>query len=162
MDGLLASQLPGRDSGPAPIRSRTRARGLGLALLGLTFAHFAAAAPTDENQVIVPAGSATKTAAPAAGAPGAGAFTLVAVVMLAGAGAWLLWRGRGGKLATLNRATRHLAIEETRGLGNRQYLVVATYQDKKFLLGVCPGRIDLLAPLHDGAAPMPASTKERT
>ncbi len=126
----------------------------------LAFAVAAIAAPTDENQVIVPSGSAVKNPAPIGGAPGSGLFTLVAVLVLAGAGGWLVWRGRKGNFATLNRAARQLAIEETRSLGNRQYLVVASYQDKKFLLGVCPGRIDLLSPLHDGAAPaVPA--KER-
>ena len=42
---------------------------------------------------------------------------------------------------------RSLAVEETRSLGNRQYLVVASYEGKKFLLGVCPGRINLLSAL---------------
>jgi len=77
---------------------------------------------------------------------GAGYHTvLVAALLLAGAGGWLFWRGRTapGGVAAL----RHLAIAETKSLGNRQYLVVATYEDKKFLLGVCPGRIDLLTPL---------------
>jgi flagellar protein FliO/FliZ len=119
------------------------------------------AAPTDENQVIVPNSGAAKTAAPAVGAATGSAFTIVAVLFLAGAGGWLLWRGRGGKLATLSRASRQLTIEETRSLGNRQYLVVASYQDKKFLLGICPGRIDLLSPLHDGATPMSAPAKDR-
>jgi flagellar protein FliO/FliZ len=49
-------------------------------------------------------------------------------------------------------ATRKLAIAETKSLGNRQYLVVASYEDKKFLLSVCPGRIELLTPL-DGSSP---------
>ena len=40
-------------------------------------------------------------------------------------------------------------VEETRALGNRQYLVVASYEGKKFLLGVCPGQINLLSPLGD-------------
>ena len=45
-----------------------------------------------------------------------------------------------------------LTIDETRSLGSRQYLVVASYQDKKFLLGVCPGRIDLLSALPEKSA----------
>lgn len=71
---------------------------------------------------------------------------LVAAVMLAGAGGWLFWRARttSGGAAAL----RKLSIAETKSLGNRQFLVVACYDDKKFLLGVCPGRIDLLTPLE--------------
>jgi flagellar protein FliO/FliZ len=45
---------------------------------------------------------------------------------------------------------RALAVDETRSLGNRQYLVVASYEGKKFLLGVCPGRIEMLSAL-DGS-----------
>lgn len=108
----------------------------------------ALAAPTDGNEVISPKALVEKSAPPAGG-PGAGAFTAVAVVLLAGAGGWMLWRGKTGGLAQLSRAPRQLAIEETRSLGNRQFLVVATYQDRKYLLGVCPGRIDLLAPLNE-------------
>ena len=40
--------------------------------------------------------------------------------------------------------------------GNRQYLVVAAYGEKKYLIGVCVGRISLLAPLDDAANPPPA------
>lgn len=134
-------------------------RALGVVAVVLAFAIAAVAAPTADDQVIVPNSESAKPASPGA-APGNGMFTAVAVLLLAGAGAWLVWRGRQGKLTNLNRQGRKLEIEETRPLGNRQYLVVATYQDKKFLLGVCPGRIDLLAPLHDGGAANP--TKERT
>jgi flagellar protein FliO/FliZ len=115
-------------------------------LAAFTVAVAAAAEPVPENQVIVPA-RAAHAAAPAGGATGSGLFTAVAVLALAGGGGWLLWRGRSG--AIVSRTARQLVIDETRPLGNRQYLVVASYQDKKFLLGVCPGRIELLAPLHD-------------
>jgi flagellar protein FliO/FliZ len=43
-----------------------------------------------------------------------------------------------------------LQIEETRSLGNRQYLVVAVYEGQKLLLGVTPGQIQLLTPLSSG------------
>ncbi len=131
-------------------------RTLQLAALVLALGGSLAAAPTDENQVIVPGGTNAKPPAPTPGATGTGAITLVAVLVLAGAGAWLLWRGRGKSLPNFGRGVKQLAIEETRSLGARQYLVVASYQDRKFLLGVCPGRIDLLAPLEPpGAAPLP-------
>ena len=117
-------------------------------------AAIAAAAPTDQDQVIVP--NTTVTKAPSPGSSSTGAFTTVAVVLLAAAGGWLLWRGRSGGLASLSRTPRQLVIEETRSLGNRQFVVVAAYRDKKFLLGVCPGRIDFLAPLTDST---PAAEK---
>lgn len=69
----------------------------------------------------------------------------------AAAGGWLLWRQRQAPAARGGRDPRRLAVTETRGLGNRQYLVVADYDGKKFLLGVTPGRIELLAPLEDGS-----------
>jgi flagellar protein FliO/FliZ len=105
---------------------------------------FAAAVAAEPAKVIYP-GTASP-AAPAGPALGSGgALSLVVVLAMFGVGGWILWRGRvkGGSGAR----PPQLAIAETRALGNRQYLVVATYEDKKFLIGVCPGRIDLLAPL---------------
>lgn len=70
---------------------------------------------------------------------------LLMSLLLAGASGWLFWRARlasGGSVPL-----RKLAIAETKSLGNRQYLVVASYEDKMFLLGVCPGRIEMLTPL---------------
>lgn len=78
-----------------------------------------------------------------------GSMSLVLGVLLAGVGGWLVWRNRRG--TPIGRDMRALAINETRSLGNRQYLVVASYEEKKFLIGVCPGRIDLLSAL-DGPA----------
>jgi len=43
-----------------------------------------------------------------------------------------------------------LEILETRPLGGRQFLVVGRYGQEKFLLGVCPGRIDYLCALDSG------------
>lgn len=106
----------------------------------------ALAAPSDADQVITPKAAPQTTVTPADG-PGAGALTVVAVVLLAGAGGWMLWRSKSGALAGLNRAQKKLIVEETRSLGNRQYLVVAAYENKKFLLGICPGKIELIAPL---------------
>jgi flagellar protein FliO/FliZ len=77
---------------------------------------------------------------------------LVAALLLAGAGGWLFWRGRGAPGSTVN--VRKLAIAETKSLGNRQYLVVAAYEDKKFLLSVCPGRIELLTRLDGSTTPV--------
>ena len=46
------------------------------------------------------------------------------------------------------RKTGELEILETRPLGGRQFLLVARVGQEKFLLGVCPGRIDYLCPLN--------------
>lgn len=126
-----------------------------LALLALSWCLGATAAPTDENQVIVPNSTLAKPAPAGLPPAGTGTLTVLAILLLAGGGAWFLWRGRAGGMAVaFNRTARQLVVEETRSLGSRQYLVVASYQDKKFLLGVCPGRIDLLAPL-DGTTAAP-------
>ena len=111
----------------------------------------AVARAAEDSQVIFPGGSSSPSAASAVGGGGLGNVTLLVGLALAAAGGWFVWRGRNA--APLGREARQLTLSETRSLGNRQYLVVATYQDKKFLLGVCPGRIDLLAPLHDTALP---------
>ena len=100
----------------------------------------------DDNRIIFPSGNAT-TPAPAGGTGGgvASTMTLVLALVLAAVGAWMIWRNRRSPGA--GRDARNLMLEETRSLGNRQYLVVASYEGKRFLLGVCPGRIDMLTPL---------------
>lgn len=83
---------------------------------------------------------------------GAGGMTYIfLVLLLAGAGAWLLWKRKPGDGPFGNKAERKLHIEETRSLGNRQHLVVASYEGKKFLLGVTQERIELLTHLPDDA-----------
>jgi flagellar protein FliO/FliZ len=109
------------------------------------------AAPTNDDEVIVPNKAATANT-PAPAATGSGPLTVVGVLVLAGAGGWILWRARAGGLNQLSRTPRKLAVEETRSLGNRQFLVVASYQDKKFLIGVCPGRIEMLSTLSDSSS----------
>jgi flagellar protein FliO/FliZ len=76
-------------------------------------------------------------------------YILVLAVLMAGAGAWVLFQRRKGGLAAISRGTRKLQIEETRNLGNRQYLVVAEYEGQKFLLGVAPGQIQMLSALKN-------------
>jgi flagellar protein FliO/FliZ len=110
------------------------------------------AAPSSNDEVIVPKSAAATPNAPAPAATGSGPLTVVGVLVLAGAGGFLLWRARTGGLKQLTRSPRKLSVEETRSLGNRQFLVVASYEDKKFLIGVCPGRIDLLSALPSSAA----------
>jgi len=108
----------------------------------------------DANAVLYPHSADPSPVAKAAAAPNS-TMTIVLVCLLGGAGGWMLWnrlRARGP--AALGG--RQLAIAETKSLGNRQFLVVASYQDQKFLLGVCPGRIDLLSHLDSASSSGPA------
>ncbi|MDP3068751.1 MAG: flagellar biosynthetic protein FliO [Opitutaceae bacterium] len=122
-----------------------RATFAALVLLCATGAHAA-----EDDKVIYP--GTLRAEAPAPAATGSiNTITLVLGVALAAVGGWLVWRNRRG--VPIGREARLLSIEETRSLGNRQYLVVASYEDRKFLIGVCPGRIDLLSPLSADGAP---------
>jgi flagellar protein FliO/FliZ len=102
----------------------------------------------DDNTVFTPGASRAEPPAKGANA-GLSSMSLVFGVILAGAGGWMVWRNRRG--VPVGRDLRALAIDETRSLGNRQYLVVASYEGKKFLIGVCPGRIDMLSPLDSSS-----------
>jgi flagellar protein FliO/FliZ len=120
-------------------------------------------APTDGNAVLYPQSDAAHaSSAPAMGWSG-GTVTFL-VLALGAAGGWLLWqRARGGAAGSFggnSGSGASLHVSETRSLGNRQFLVVANYADRKFLLGVCPGRIDLLAPLDGAGTSAPAADRK--
>lgn len=89
--------------------------------------------------------------APRGGSTGQMTVYVVLLLALFAGGAWLLRNGMPGFNAA-RRGERRLHIRETRGLGGRQFLVVAEYDGRKLLLGVCPGRIDHLCTLA-GAEP---------
>lgn len=72
-------------------------------------------------------------------------YFLLLIGLLAG-GLLLARKGLYWRLQKDN-PERKLHIDEMRPLGNRQFLVVAAYEGKKVLLGVCPGRIDYLCQL---------------
>lgn len=77
-------------------------------------------------------------------------FYLMMALLVAGTGAWVLWRRRVGAPLLPGAAPKgltHLSVEETKGLGNRQYLVVAAYKGRRFLLGVTTDKIELLTHL---------------
>lgn len=104
--------------------------------------------PRKEDTVIYPknraqeAGGGTEGARPSPG----GGWMPIAALLLACAGGWVLWQKRRG-LSPLAAANARLSVEETKNLGNRQYLVVARYEGQKFLLGVTPGQIQLISKL---------------
>ena len=113
----------------------------------------AADKPPAPETVLYPKGSAAAPAAaptPRADSSYGATSLLVVAMLLAAGGAWLLWRRRAGPGFLAGRSAHKLQIEETRSLGNRQYLVVAVYEGQKILLGVTPGQIQLLTPLSTG------------
>jgi flagellar protein FliO/FliZ len=97
--------------------------------------------------LLTPAAGSGSPALPSVPSGGSSLGLGLFIFACATAGAWLWWRARSHPAGSGGRSERRLAIAETRSLGSRQYLVVAAYDGKKYLLGVCPGRIDLLTPL---------------
>lgn len=123
-----------------------------IASASLAHAQAAADAPVDKSpDAIIRPAAAPRGETPTVNAPSGsfGALTFIGALALATGGIWLAKRGRLPGAA--NRDLRHLTVEETRPLGNRQYLVVAAYDDKRFLIGVCPGRIEFLTALDASA-----------
>jgi flagellar protein FliO/FliZ len=108
-----------------------------------------------------PAPAAQTFTTPATGSTTTLTLYLVLMVALLGGGAYLVRNGFT-LLQPKMKGARKLQISETRMLGNRQFLVVAEYEDRKMLLGVCPGRIDYLATLSASEAEFPAIESERS
>lgn len=114
---------------------------------GLPSAPSAAPAADDPDRIIYPAGLERPATDPSAPAPALlpGAGWVFIFLVAAGAGGFWAWRRyRPGHSA----ARRTIQIEDTRALGNRQFLVVASCDGRRFLLGVAPGGIRLLSPLE--------------
>ena len=111
-----------------------------------------AAAP---DTVIYPQGSPAAASNHLGKSDGPGAAAAVAGLALLAVGGWFWWRYRRGPGLLKNRHAQRLAIEETRPLGNRQFLMVVAHDDRRFLLGVCPGRIQNLAELTPTRAGKP-------
>jgi len=113
----------------------------------------APAAPPSGQTIIYPKNAPEEAAKSLPTAPehdGSRSLILLVALALAAGGVWLLVQRRKAGPAA-GRGVRKLQIDETRSLGNRQYLVVADYDGKKFLLGVTPGRIEMLTPLEAAA-----------
>jgi flagellar protein FliO/FliZ len=112
------------------------------------------APPVPGDLILNPTGASSASLdLPTATTPGA--LLVVVALLLAAVGAWLWLRLKNPGAWGPRRVTPRLGIEETRSLGHKQFLVVATYREQRFLLGVCPGSIRLLAPLEQpqGAVP---------
>lgn len=84
-----------------------------------------------------------------------GTWPLALALLLAAAGAWLLLRRRGLPLSRLARSERKIVIEETRSLGGRQHLVLVGCANRRLLIGVSTGQIQLLADLGESAGSDP-------
>jgi flagellar protein FliO/FliZ len=108
----------------------------------------AAPAPTagarPDDLVIHPAASPSPASSSSPAAPGFGPGWVFVFLVAASSAAWWAWQRRRSPLAARREG---IQIEDTRALGNRQFLVVATARGRRFFLGVSPGGIRLLAPL---------------
>ncbi len=109
--------------------------------------------PTEaEDSFIFPRGRESREIAPREHSPGRISWvTWLFGIALLGGGAWIVWQKK--QQAVRTGAGRKIQIEETRPMGNRQYLVVARCEGKRFLLGVTPGRIDVVSPLDGDEEP---------
>ncbi|MEN9841299.1 MAG: hypothetical protein RL376_1099 [Verrucomicrobiota bacterium] len=97
------------------------------------------------DTILYPRGDVSAPLAPSQSDAGtsAGTWVFVAMVGLGAGGYWYL-RQRG-KSPLSRRGS--IQIEDTRALGNRQFLVVASCDGRRFLLGVAAGGIQMLSPL---------------
>lgn len=110
------------------------------------------ASARSDDTVLYPKGSKDRPeSATAEEGRGGSSMLLVGAFLLAMAGGWLVLRRRGVPLSKVlgSKSNRLIQVEETKSLGNRQYLVVAGCEGRRFLLGVTQGNIQLLAPLDD-------------
>lgn len=120
-----------------------------LALLLMPLGGRAASEGAPKDQMVFPRTAPGASASePRGESPTSAKALLGLAVLCAMAGGWLLWRRRSSS-ASAAGSGRKLKIVETQSLGNRQFLVVADYDGRKILLGVCPGRIELLTHLAE-------------
>jgi len=124
---------------------RCRALGLVMGLLGFFLSSGSLRAandtPRSANTVIFPQ-PVEQTAARPSSTPSSA--YIVFVLMCIGGGAWLWFRAKG-KNRNLSNIATEISIDETRPLGNRQYLVLTSCRGRSFLVGVSQGRIDLIS-----------------
>lgn len=109
--------------------------------------HAAEPVATDRagDTLLYPSGNGASSEAVAAPTSAAGSATWVFVILV-GMGAGVVWYVRRRRPSVPGRRGT-IQIEDTRALGNRQFLVVASCDGRRFLLGVAAGGIQLLSPL---------------
>jgi flagellar protein FliO/FliZ len=98
------------------------------------------------DTLLIPGGSRPLSSLEGNSSGGGSSWFVLLVLCAAGATWWWWWRRRSTGLGSTG--LRQIRIEESRPLGNRQYLVIAAIGQKKFLLGVTPGSIQMLTPLE--------------
>lgn len=101
-------------------------------------------APRGGDTLLYPAGG--PTADGVAHQTSSGTSATWVFVILVGLAAAVMWYWRRRSPNPLGRRG-NIQIEDTRALGNRQFLVVASCDGRRFLLGVAAGGIQMLSPL---------------
>jgi flagellar protein FliO/FliZ len=94
--------------------------------------------------LLYPAGGPTPPGAAPATPAGTSATWVFVVLVGVTAGAVWFWRRRQ---PSKPGRRGNIQIEDTRALGNRQFLVVASCDGRRFLLGVAAGGIQMLSTL---------------
>ncbi len=107
-------------------------------------------APLDGDRILYPSDSrSSANSTDGKSTSGVGPVWAFVLVVGLGAGAFWAWRRRNPVAAVRRRGG--IVIEDTRALGNRQFLVVAGVDGRRFLLGVAPGNIRMLSRLDTEA-----------
>jgi flagellar protein FliO/FliZ len=108
--------------------------------------HAAEPLPTarEGETLLYPAGGPTPPGvAPATPAATSATWVFVVLVGMTAGAVWLWRRRQPSKPGRRG----NIQIEDTRALGNRQFLVVASCDGRRFLLGVAAGGIQMLSTL---------------
>jgi len=117
---------------------------------------------TSETAIATPAASPRPAPAypiqPATGSVQLALYLLLLIALLGGG--FYVMRNGFSFLQPKPKGPRKLDISETKMLGNRQFLIVAEYENRKMLIGVCPGRIDYLCTLSGAEPEFPQITSE--
>ena len=77
-------------------------------------------------------------------------------------GGFYVMRNGWGIFQAQPKGERKLQIIENRMLGNRQFLIVAEYENRKVLLGVCPGQINYLCTLSESDSEFSSISTEKS
>ena len=77
-------------------------------------------------------------------------------------GGFYVMRNGWGIFQAKPKGERKLQIIENRMLGNRQFLIVAEYENRKVLLGVCPGQINYLCTLSESDSEFSSISTEKS